>query len=78
MKRQATKKKRKSEDEDLRPYTGLVLCGLHSGLSREDMRHMKYTTLVQTVWEWEDLNDPGSHSETRKATEDDWNFLKHM
>jgi len=78
MKRESKKKRNKDDEEDLRPYTGLVLCGLHAGLTREDMRHMKYTALVQTVWEWEDVNDPGSHSETRKATEADWDFLKHM
>lgn len=78
MKRKTTKKQKKHKHDDRRPYTGLVLCGLHAGLTREDMRYMKYTHLVQTVWEWEDMNDPDSHEETRDATPADFEMLKHL
>lgn len=34
----------------------MMLCGLQAGLSVEDMRHMKYTHLMQVLYEWEDMN----------------------
>ena len=35
----------------------MMLCGLDAGLSMEDMRHMKYTHLMQILFEWEDMHD---------------------
>ena len=33
----------------------MMLCGLEAGLSMDDMRHMKYTHLMQFLYEWEDM-----------------------
>lgn len=72
------REREKASGPDRRPFTGMVLCGLHAGLSMEDMRYMKHTALLQTVWEWEDLHDSDAHDETRDATADDFEFLRHM
>lgn len=34
----------------------MALHGLEAGLSMQDMRGMKYTHLMQILWEWEDMN----------------------
>ena len=34
----------------------MMLCGLEAGLSVGDMRRMKYTHLMQVLYEWEDMN----------------------
>ena len=34
----------------------MALNGLEAGLSWRDMRHMKYTHLMQTLFEWEDMH----------------------
>ena len=34
----------------------MALNGLEAGLSWRDMRHMKYTHLIQLLWEWADLH----------------------
>ena len=34
----------------------MMLCGLEAGLSIEDMRRMKYTHLMQVLFEWEDMH----------------------
>ena len=34
----------------------MAVCGLSAGLTWQDMRHMKYTHLMQVLWEWEDAN----------------------
>lgn len=39
-----------------RPYTAMALSGLEAGLSWRDMRHMKYTHLMQLLYEWEDMH----------------------
>lgn len=51
-----TPKKRKSNDRTPRPYTQMMLCGLEAGLSIDDMRDMKYTHLMQILYEWEDMH----------------------
>lgn len=33
----------------------MMLCGLDAGLSIADMREMKYTHLMQILYEWEDM-----------------------
>lgn len=51
-----THKKRKSRDATPRPYTQMMLCGLEAGLTMRDMRDMKYTHLMQVLYEWEDMH----------------------
>lgn len=34
----------------------MMLCGLQAGLSLDDIREMKYTHLMQVLYEWEDMN----------------------
>ena len=33
----------------------MALCGLDAGLTMRDMRDMKYTHLMQILFEWEDM-----------------------
>ena len=52
---------RKSNEESSRgstprPYTAMAINGLGAGLSWRDMRHMKYTHLMQFLYEYEDMN----------------------
>ena len=35
----------------------MMLCGLDAGLTMQDMRDMKYTHLMQILYEWEDMHD---------------------
>jgi len=51
-------RKRRDESEVdavARPYTRMALCGLQAGLSWRDMRRMKFTHLMQFLYEWEDM-----------------------
>ena len=50
-----------------RPYTAMAVNGLAAGLSWADMRTMKYTHLVQLLWEWDNLHGAESE-EVRDAT----------
>lgn len=34
----------------------MMLCGLEAGLTMRDMRDMKYTHLMQVLYEWEDMH----------------------
>ena len=34
----------------------MALSGLEAGLTWQDMRHMKYTHLMQLLYEWEDMH----------------------
>lgn len=34
----------------------MMLCGLEAGLTVRDMRKMKYTHLMQVLYEWEDMH----------------------
>lgn len=53
----------------------MALCGLEAGLSWRDMRRMKYTHLMQLLFEWEDMH--GSEAdEVVDAT--DFGFVKSM
>lgn len=45
----------------------MALGGLSAGLSWHDMCRMKYTHLMQILWEWEDMNGAESE-ETVDAT----------
>lgn len=53
-----------------RRYTRMALGGLSAGLSWRDMRHMKYTHLMQILWEWDDMNGAET-DETVDATPSD-------
>lgn len=44
-------------NDSVRPYTQMMLCGLDAGLTMQDMRDMKYTHLMQVLYEWEDMHD---------------------
>jgi len=35
----------------------MMLCGLEAGLTMQDMHDMKYTHMMQILFEWEDMND---------------------
>ena len=48
----------------------MALSGLEAGLTWQDMRHMKYTHLMQLLYEWEDIHG-AEVDETREATTSD-------
>lgn len=51
------REKRQKRESSVRPYTQMLLCGLEAGLTVQDMHDMKYTHLMQTLYEWEDMHD---------------------
>lgn len=51
--------------------------GLSAGLALEDMRHMKYTHLMQILYEWEDMNG-AEVDEVRDATGDDVRWMMSL
>ena len=55
----------------------MALNGLAAGLSWRDMRHMKYTHLMQLLYEHDDMH--GSDAvETRDATLEDLKLIDRM
>lgn len=48
----------------------MAVSALTVGLSWRDLRHIKYTHLMQLLWEWEDLHG-AEVDETRDATPQD-------
>lgn len=57
----------------------MMLSALDAGLAVSDMRHMKYTHLVQVLWEHEDMCGAGDGAdETRDATAEDYEWLKSL
>ena len=48
----------------------MALHGLSAGLGWRDLRHMKYTHLMQLLYEWEDMNG-ADVDEIRDATPGD-------
>lgn len=60
-----------------RPYTQWMLLGLQTGLALSDIREMKYTHLVQTVYAWQDMHGV-EYDEVREATGADTRLLKEM
>ncbi len=48
----------------------MMLCGLDAGLTIQDMRDMKYTHLMQVLYEWEDMNG-AEVDEVVEATHED-------
>ena len=45
-----------TRDPSSRPYTAMALSAMGAGLSWRDLRHMKYTHLMQLLYEWEDMH----------------------
>lgn len=65
-------KRKPSDDEGRhtdRPYTQMALCGLSAGLTWRDMRHMKYTHLMQLLYEWEDMHSGESNDEPEPSND---------
>jgi len=48
----------------------MALCGLEAGLTWRDMRNMKFTHMMQLLYEWEDMHG-AEVDETRDATTSD-------
>ena len=55
----------------------MALLGLEAGLRWRDMRHMKYTHLMQLLFEWEDMHG-GDVDEVVNATSDDVKALARL
>ena len=55
----------------------MALCGLSAGLTWRDMRRMKYTHLLQLLYEWEDMQG-GVVDETVDATSADVKALARL
>lgn len=55
----------------------MALNGLDAGLTWGDMRHMKYTHLMQLLFEWEDMHG-AEVEETRDATNADLQALMRL
>ena len=55
----------------------MALNGLEAGLSWRDMRRMKYTHLMQLLFEWQDMHG-ADVEETVDATFDDVRALASM
>jgi hypothetical protein len=55
----------------------MAALGLNAGLTLSDMRHMKYTHMMQLLWEWEDMHG-ADVEETREATSDDVRSLMNL
>lgn len=55
----------------------MAVNGLEAGLSWRDMRHMKYTHLMQLLWEWEDMHG-AEVDEVVDATSDDVKALARL
>ena len=55
----------------------MMLCGLDAGLTMQDMREMKYTHLMQILYEWEDMHD-ADVEETVDATPADVKALMRL
>ena len=68
---------KKQRDKSIRPYTQMMLCGLDAGLSMDDMRGMKYTHLMQILYEWEDMHD-ADVDEVVEATSNDVKALMRL
>ena len=62
-----TKNSKGNEPKSRRQYTRMALACLSAGLSWQDIRHMKYTHLMQLLWEWDDMHGAES-DETVDAT----------
>ena len=48
----------------------MLVSGLSAGLSMPDMKTMKYTHLMQVLWEWDEMQG-AEYDVTVEATNDD-------
>ena len=55
----------------------MAVSALEAGLTWRDLRHMKFTHLMQVLWEWEDLHG-ADVEETRDATSADVKSLMRL
>lgn len=55
----------------------MAVHGMQAGLSWRDMRFMKYTHLMQLLWEWDDANG-AECDEVEDAKPGDVRFLMSM
>lgn len=55
----------------------MAINGLQMGLTWSEMRHMKYTHLMQLLFEWEDMHGD-EIDETRDATDADLRALMRL
>ena len=55
----------------------MMLCGLEAGLTMQDMHEMKFTHLMQVLYEWEDMHD-ADVEEVVEATSDDVKALTRL
>lgn len=53
----------------------MALSALQAGLTLDDLRHAKYTHVVQLMWEWEDMHDDEGRDETVEAKPSDVKML---
>jgi len=53
-----------------RPYTRMAMSGLSAGLTMPDLRNIKYTHLMQMLWEWDEMHG-AEYDETVEATSAD-------
>ena len=49
-------KEKNDREGSRRPYTAMAVSALSAGLSWRDLRQMKYTHLMQILWEWDDMH----------------------
>ena len=47
----------------------MAVVGLSMGLTWRDMRHMKYTHLMQLLWEWDDMHEGESGDEPEPSND---------
>ena len=55
----------------------MAVSAMQAGLSWRDLRHMKYTHLMQVLWDWEDMNG-ADVDEIVDAKPSDVSILKRM
>ena len=55
----------------------MAMSGLSAGLTMPDLRTIKYTHLMQMLWEWDEMHG-AEYDETRDATSDDVHALTRL
>ena len=55
----------------------MAASALNAGITLSEMRHMKYTHLMQILWEWQDMRGV-EVEETRDATSNDVKALMSL
>lgn len=70
-------KSKSSQRKSRRPFTCMAVSGLGLGLTYSEMNRMKYTHLVQLLWEADEASGT-EYVETRDATMDDLRMMMNM